>query len=151
MVVSNTTLVQSHESDQALKNGISSDNIAPNSELAHTSLSNSDVTSIALRKGKKTCTQHPIKRFVSYKKLSQKYKTFVATLDKINIPKNIQEALQQTKSTATVTEEIKALIKNNTWQINVLLEGKKQVRCKWIFSIKLESEYEFILWFERLT
>ena len=33
-------------------------------------------------------------------------------------------------------DEIAALNKNNTWEKCVLLEGKKTVGCKWVFSIK---------------
>lgn len=58
------------------------------------SLNNNDVILIALRKGKRTCTQHPIERFLSYEKLSQKYRAYVAALHNTNIPKNIQKALQ---------------------------------------------------------
>lgn len=73
-------------------------------------------------------------------KLSQKYRAFVAALDNTNIPKNIQEALQQPEWAATVTEEVKALVKNNTWEITPLPEGKKQVGCKWIFSTKYNAD-----------
>lgn len=107
--------MQSHESDQSLENGISSGKIAPNSELVHTSLNKNDGVPIALRKGKRTCTKHPIEIFVSYSK------------------KNIQEVLQQPEWEANVIEEVKTLIKNNTWEIIALPEGKKQVVCKWIF------------------
>ncbi|RVX03279.1 Retrovirus-related Pol polyprotein from transposon TNT 1-94 [Vitis vinifera] len=37
-------------------------------------------------------------------------------------------------------KEIEALLKNNTWTIVPLHEGKKAVRCKWIFSIKHKAD-----------
>nr|KYP58512.1 hypothetical protein KK1_013922 [Cajanus cajan] len=45
---------------------------------------------IALRKGVRSCTQHPIEKYVSYGKLSKGYRSFVAALDSTNIPRNVQ-------------------------------------------------------------
>ena len=52
---------------------------------------------IALRKGTWSCTQHPICNFMSYSKLSQRFKAGVATLDKIQIPRTVFEALEVTR------------------------------------------------------
>ena len=88
---------------------------------------------IAVRKGVRSCTQHPIGNFVSYNSLSPNYRAFVTALDSIQIPRDIQEALQQPEWTAAVNEEVQALEKNGTWEISTLPEGKKTVACKWIF------------------
>jgi len=48
---------------------------------------------IAQRKGVRSCTQHPISYFVSYERLSSSYKAFTTSLDSIQMPKDIQEAL----------------------------------------------------------
>ncbi|KAJ1442200.1 Gag-polypeptide of LTR copia-type [Sesbania bispinosa] len=40
---------------------------------------------IALRKGVRSCTQHPIGNYVSFEKLSQDYRAFVTNLDSIKI------------------------------------------------------------------
>jgi len=45
---------------------------------------------IALRKGVRTCTNHPISKFVSYAKLSPSYKAFVSTLDSMQVPNTIR-------------------------------------------------------------
>lgn len=95
---------------------------------------------IALRKNVRSCTKHPIERFVSYGKLSQSYKTFVTALDNTHIPSNIHEALQNSEWAAAVTEEVQALIKNGTWEITSLPSGKKPVGCKWIFSMKYNAD-----------
>jgi len=95
---------------------------------------------IALRKGKRQCTQHPINNFVSYEKLSPKYKAFVSTLSNIQIPKNIQEALAQSEWKKAILEEIHALEKNNTWEYTKLPTGKKLVGCKWVFTIKHNAD-----------
>ncbi|KAK8290339.1 hypothetical protein V6Z12_D07G254400, partial [Gossypium hirsutum] len=49
---------------------------------------------IVVRKGTRSCTQHPISRFVSYGNLSKSYKAFVTNVDSVKIPKNIEEALE---------------------------------------------------------
>lgn len=70
-------------------------NSIPNSEIEvpNTALTDLDMP-IALRKGVRSCTQHPIGTHISYNKLSQGYKAFVTSLDNIQIPNDIQEALQ---------------------------------------------------------
>ncbi|KAA0052320.1 reverse transcriptase [Cucumis melo var. makuwa] len=49
---------------------------------------------IALRKGTKSCTKHPIYNYVSYDNLSLQFRAFIASLDSIIIPKNIYTALE---------------------------------------------------------
>ncbi|RVX15345.1 Retrovirus-related Pol polyprotein from transposon TNT 1-94 [Vitis vinifera] len=91
---------------------------------------------IALRKGVRSCTQHPISNHVSYGKLSQNFQAFITSLEDDRIPSNIQEALQQPEWKTAVQEEIQALEKNGTWEISELPEGKRPVGCKWIFTVK---------------
>lgn len=38
------------------------------------------------------------------------------------------------------TEEMEALLKNETWILVPLPEGKKMVGCKWVFSIKHKAD-----------
>ncbi|RVW21058.1 Retrovirus-related Pol polyprotein from transposon TNT 1-94 [Vitis vinifera] len=57
---------------------------------------------IALRKGVRSCTQHPISNHVSYGKLSQNFQAFITSLEDDRIPSNIQEALQQPEWKTTV-------------------------------------------------
>lgn len=42
---------------------------------------------IALRKGVRTCTNHPISNFCSYEGLSPPYQAFVLALDSVQVPK----------------------------------------------------------------
>ena len=81
---------------------------------------------IALRKGKSMCTQHLISNFVSYEGLSPSYKAFATTLTKIQIPKNVQEALSQPKWKEAILEEVHALEKKKTKLGNSLscLQGR---------------------------
>ncbi|KAH9716025.1 protein kinase domain-containing protein [Citrus sinensis] len=94
---------------------------------------------IALRKGIRSCTQHPLSNFVSYKNLSSSYHTFVSQLSSVDIPKSIQEALKVPEWKKAVREEMEALEKNRTWEMVYLPEGKLIVGCKWIFTVKYNS------------
>ena len=88
----------------------------------------------------RSCTQHPISNHISYGKLSQKFQSFLTSLEDDRIPSNIQEALQQPKWKNVVQEEIQALEKNRTQEISKLPEGKTNVGCKWIFTAKHNSD-----------
>ena len=83
---------------------------------------------------------HPINNFVSYEKLSPRYKAFATALTEINIPKNIQEALLQPEWKKVVMEEVKALEKNKTWEYSKLAAEKKLVGCKWVFAVKHNAD-----------
>ena len=85
---------------------------------------------IAYRKGVRECTKHPINRYVSYSRLSPNYKAFLADLDTVKIPKNIEEALSDPKWRKAVEYELQALQKNETWSIVQFPKGTRTVDCK---------------------
>ncbi|KAK9217910.1 hypothetical protein WN943_006540 [Citrus x changshan-huyou] len=91
---------------------------------------------IAHRKGTRTCTKHPIARYVSYEKLSNKQRAFTTKISQIPIPKTIKEALDHPDWKLAVLEEMNALKKNGTWEIVDLPKEKKTVGCKWVFTLK---------------
>ncbi|KAG8501038.1 hypothetical protein CXB51_003111 [Gossypium anomalum] len=95
---------------------------------------------IVVRKGTRSCTQHPISQFVSYGNLSKSYKAFVTNVDSVKTPKNIEEALESAEWRQAVMEEIKALKNNETWKVSDLPKGKKTVVCKWIFTTKFKPD-----------
>ncbi|RVW66876.1 Retrovirus-related Pol polyprotein from transposon TNT 1-94 [Vitis vinifera] len=95
---------------------------------------------IAIRKQPRSCTLHPISNFVSYNSLSTKCRAFTTNLDRIQLPKNIQEAFEIPEWKETVMEEIRALEKNETWEVMNLPRGKKPVGCKWIFTVKYKVD-----------
>lgn len=37
-------------------------------------------------------------------------------------------------------QELQAMTENNTWSVVPLLEGKKAIGCKWIYTNKLNSD-----------
>ncbi|RVW92108.1 Retrovirus-related Pol polyprotein from transposon RE1 [Vitis vinifera] len=63
-----------------------------------------------------------------------------SNLIRIQIPKNIQEALEIPEWREAVMEEIRALEKNGTWEVMTLPRGKKPVGCKWVFTVKYKAD-----------
>ncbi|KAJ7969147.1 Retrovirus-related Pol polyprotein from transposon TNT 1-94 [Quillaja saponaria] len=95
---------------------------------------------IAIRKAVRTCTHHPISNHVSYKSLSPSYRAFVSTLSSVSIPQDWEEALADPKWEDAMVEEMKALSKNDTWELASLPHGKRAVGCKWVFTIKRKAD-----------
>ena len=104
-------------------------------------LSDVDVP-IALRKGIRSCTQHPISNFVGYDHLSQSVKALVTHLSDIEVPITIQEALKDAKWRGSVLEKMNALEKNGTWEIVTKPTDKSAVGCKWVFAYKADDSIE---------
>ncbi|RVX15996.1 Copia protein [Vitis vinifera] len=95
---------------------------------------------IALRKGTRACTKHPIAKYISYSNLSDNYKAFTTNISKLVVPRNIQEALDEPSWKLAVFEEMNALKKNGTWEVVDLPREKKVVGCKWVFTIKSKTD-----------
>ncbi|KAM7485815.1 hypothetical protein LguiA_001824 [Lonicera macranthoides] len=98
---------------------------------------------IALRKGVRACTKsskYPISNFVSYKNISPSYSAFISRVSNVVIPNNVQDALNVPEWREAVYEEMRALEKNATWEKVKLLEGKTAVGCKWVFTVKYNSD-----------
>ncbi|KAK8990121.1 hypothetical protein V6N11_008637 [Hibiscus sabdariffa] len=81
---------------------------------------NLDDFPIAIRKGVRACTKHPILRFCGYTSLMPCFKAFTATLDARQIPKTVDEALRDPKWKKAVEEELTALENNATWTVTNL-------------------------------
>ena len=95
---------------------------------------------IVVRKGVWSCTQHPLTNFLSYHRLSQNHKGFLASLDSIVIPKTVEEALRDQNWKQAMMEEMKALKKNQTWEIVSLPKNVLPVGCKWVFNVKYKMD-----------
>ncbi|KAL0554437.1 hypothetical protein IC582_008358 [Cucumis melo] len=85
---------------------------------------------IALRKGTRSYTKHPICNYVSYDNLSPQFRAFTASLDSTIILNNIYTTLECPEWKNAVMEEMKALEKNRTWEICALPKRHKTVGCK---------------------
>ncbi|XP_024024098.1 uncharacterized protein LOC112092356 [Morus notabilis] len=86
---------------------------------------------IAHRKKPRSCTLHPISKFVSQENLTNGFQAFVSNLNNIEILKNVQKALAIPEWRNVVMEEMRALKKNETWDVMELPRGKKTMGCKW--------------------
>lgn len=58
----------------------------------------------------------------------------------MSIPTDWRVARQDPKWCAAMREELEALRKNKTWELSDLPAGKKAVGCKWIYTIKQNSD-----------
>ena len=86
--------------------------------------------------------EHDIAKYVSYSSVSPTYRTFIASLQAVPIPKDWRCAEQDPKWKDAIKEELLALQKNKTWELIHLAEGKKAVGCKWVFTVKQTPEGE---------
>jgi len=85
---------------------------------------------IALRKGVRSCTKHPISNFMGYSKLSPQFSSFTISIDDVVIPREIYHALQEQKWKAAIMEEMQALEENDTWEIVRLSYQKNPLGIK---------------------
>lgn len=106
---------------------------------------------IALRKGVRTCTKHPVANFLSYHRLSPTYRSFITTLDASVIPKSVEEALKDPNWKEAMVEEMRALKKNQTWEEVTQPKGIKPVGCKWVFNLKYKADGTFERYKARLV
>ena len=66
---------------------------------------------IALGKGVRTCTEHPVANFLTYYKLYEKHKAFISKITNQFVPRNVQEAFTHSDWRTAVLEEMNALKK----------------------------------------
>jgi hypothetical protein len=86
-------------------------------------------------------SQCDMSNYVSYVSLGSRYKSFIAALDStLPIPRDWQEAKQYPEWKAAMIEEMTSLDKNNTWVLTTLPPNKRVVGCKWVFTVKQNSE-----------
>ncbi|XP_058006046.1 retrovirus-related Pol polyprotein from transposon RE2 [Hevea brasiliensis] len=111
-----------------------------NSQSTFPSSNNGLDIPIALRKGVRTCTKHPISNFNSYDSLSPSYRAFLLSVFSVSIPQDWKKACLDPKWKAAMVEEMKALAKNETWELVTFPMGKKSVGCKWVFIVKHKAD-----------
>nr|GEY25728.1 putative ribonuclease H-like domain-containing protein [Tanacetum cinerariifolium] len=72
--------------------------------------------------------------------LSNNAKAFAVSLCSEEIPSSFEQALKSEKWKKAMDDEMKALKKNKTWVQCALPQGKKQVGCRWIFTVKYKPD-----------
>ena len=65
---------------------------------------------------------------------------FLSNLSKDNLPRSIEEAIKISDWREVVFEEMKALKKNETWEICSLPKGVVPVGYKWVFTVNHKSD-----------
>ena len=61
-------------------------------------------------------------------------------MDAIVIPTSVEEALKNPKWKEAMLEEMRALNKNHTWDLEAKPKGVKLVGCPWIFNVKFKVD-----------
>jgi hypothetical protein len=93
------------------------------------------------RKRPSHLSQYDISNYVSYSSMGPQYRAFIAALDSaVPIPHDWQEAKRCPTWRDAMLEEMAALDKNNTWVLTTLPPNKRVVGCKWVFTVKQNSE-----------
>uniref|UniRef100_A0A2N9EHM3 Integrase catalytic domain-containing protein n=1 Tax=Fagus sylvatica TaxID=28930 RepID=A0A2N9EHM3_FAGSY len=95
---------------------------------------------IAIRKGKRTCTEHPISNCVSFDHLSPSFKAFSLSISSLVVPKSYREALSHPGWRKAMEEEMHALELNHIWDLIPKPAGTSIVGCRWVFTVKQNSD-----------
>ena len=61
---------------------------------------------IALRKGKRSCTDYPISHFISYDRLTLSFRQFALSLSSVSLPRSYEEAILISAWKQAMDEEI---------------------------------------------
>ncbi|KAK8943245.1 hypothetical protein KSP39_PZI009083 [Platanthera zijinensis] len=94
---------------------------------------------IALRKGVRACREQPL-YVSSYQGLSASHMALHSTLDRYRLPSTVAEAKAHPGWVASMHDELNALQQNHTWDLVPLPSGKKEIGCKWIYSVKMHAD-----------
>ena len=83
---------------------------------------------------------HPSQAVCSFAQFPNEHCTFMVSLDKSQVPRSYEEAMQDDLWRESVGDEAGAMIKNDTWYESELPKGKKAVSSRWIFTIKYKAD-----------
>ncbi|GKB12771.1 ribonuclease H-like domain-containing protein [Tanacetum coccineum] len=83
--------------------------------------------------------KYGLEKYVGYSKLNSEFFYFVTQLNKTREPKSYFEASKYPHWIDAMNQEMDALLRNGTWEIVELLDGRKAIGSKWIYKIKFKS------------
>jgi hypothetical protein len=95
---------------------------------------------IAIRKGVRFCTTHPIDKYVAYAHLSPALRCFATSVSSVGIPTTVAQALAIPSWRQAMEEEMTALDRNHTWALVDRPPGLKPVGCRWVFAVKYHPD-----------
>ena len=95
--------------------------------------------SLAIKRGVRSCTQYYISKTTTYDSLSTTYKNFLSSLESVTVTIDWKHSIKKPCWKHAIEEEMRALMKNNKWEITELPPDKKLVGCKWVFTVKYRA------------
>ncbi|GKC34259.1 ribonuclease H-like domain-containing protein, partial [Tanacetum coccineum] len=95
--------------------------------------------------------KYGLERYVSYSKLNTDFFCFITQLNKTREPKTYFEASKYSHWIDAMNQEMNALLRNGTWELVELPEGRKAIGSKWIYKIKFRSSGEIDRYKARLV
>ena len=78
--------------------------------------------------------------FLSDSRLSSKHKAFISVISSTFEPKTYKQAISIPHWQTTMTNEIKALEHNKTWDLAILPPNKTAIGCKWVYRVKFKAD-----------
>ena len=108
----------------------------PNSPPTSPTLSSTSATSSSLSSSSSSSSETPPKKFRSLKEI---YETCDFTLS-VSDPIWYSDAVKNQMWQSAMTEEIKSIEKNNTWQLVDLPQEKNAIGLKWVFRTKYHAD-----------
>lgn len=79
-------------------------------------------------------------KYVTFKKFPPSHRNFLTSLNTIDIPKSLSEALSNENWRLAMKHEMQALENNQIWEITDLPVGKRTVGCRWVFRVEYKSD-----------
>lgn len=83
---------------------------------------------------------YPISDVLSCEKFSPRYRSFLASLESLQIPRSFQEAVRDKIWNGSMGAEMTALEEQHTWDLEHLPPNKKALDSKWVHTIKYNSD-----------
>ncbi|KAL0301601.1 UNVERIFIED_CONTAM: Retrovirus-related Pol polyprotein from transposon RE1 [Sesamum radiatum] len=95
---------------------------------------------IALWKGKRSCTAHPLANSLSFQHLSPNYRAFSVSLSSASILNTYCEALRHPAWKMAMDDEMSALVSRGTWKLVEVPPNADIVACRWVFTLKFRAD-----------
>ncbi|GJX05344.1 ribonuclease H-like domain-containing protein [Tanacetum coccineum] len=95
--------------------------------------------------------KYGLEKYAGYFKVNSENFCFVSQLNKTREPKTYFEASKYSHWIDAMNQEMNALLRNGTWELVELPEGRKAIRSKWIYKIKFRSSGEIDRYKARLV
>ncbi|KAL0370961.1 UNVERIFIED_CONTAM: Retrovirus-related Pol polyprotein from transposon RE2 [Sesamum angustifolium] len=114
--------------------------LPPTAALGNPSATPTDDVPIALRKGKRSCTAHPLANSLFFQNLSPHYRAFSVSLSSVSIPNTYCEALRHPAWKMAMDNEMSALVSRGTWELVEVPPNVDIVACRWVFTLKFRAD-----------